>query len=92
MSDAEDLSVLPEPAHLAADGIGRFAADVGVHLIEDEHGNVVLGGEHGFQCQHDAGDFAGRSDGAERTGRLAGVGSELELDLIKTGRLRSAER
>ena len=58
MRDTNDLSVLPEPAHLVADGIGRFAADVGVHLIEDEHGNVVLGGEHGFQCQHDASDFA----------------------------------
>src|SRR5256885_7185528 len=50
-------------------------------------GNVVLSGEHGFQRQHHAGDFARRCDGAERMGRFAGVGSKLEFDPVETNLL-----
>ena len=36
--------------HLFANGIGGLAADVGVHLVEHQHRNFVLGGQHGFSA------------------------------------------
>ena len=62
VGDAEDLSAVGEVAHFLANGVGGFAADVGVHFVEDEEGDVVLGCEDGFEGEHDAGDFSGRCD------------------------------
>ena len=61
--DAEDLMFSSDVPHLEANGIGGFAADVGVHFIEDEHGDFVHVGEDGLEREHDAGEFAGGSDG-----------------------------
>ena len=58
MGDAEDLAAVAESAHFLADGVGGFAADVGVYFVEDEEGDVVLGGKNGFDGEHDAGDFS----------------------------------
>ena len=65
--------------------MGGLTADVRVHLIEDQHGDAVFGGEHGFEGEHDAGQFAGRGDGPEGARRFARVGRKLELDGVEPG-------
>ena len=81
--DAEHLPLLRDLLHLLADGIGGLAADIGIHLVEHQHGDLVLGREHGLERQHHARQFARGRDGAQRAGGLAGVGGELELDRIQ---------
>jgi hypothetical protein len=83
--DTQDLALLADLAHLFTHGVGGFAADVRVHFIKDEDRHFVLDGEDGFEGQHHAGHFAGRSDGAQRFGRLARVGRELEIDRVEPG-------
>ena len=85
VSDAEDLAAVAEDSHFLADGVGSFAADVGVHFVEDEEGDVVLGCEDGFDGEHDAGDFAGRCDFFEGMEGFAGVGAEEEFDAFGAG-------
>ena len=85
VSDAEDLAAIAESAHFFADGVGGFAADVGVHFVKDEEGDVVLGGEDGFEGEHDAGDFSGGGDFFEGMEGFAGVGSEEEFDAFGAG-------
>lgn len=62
--DAEGLAVRADLAHLVADGIRRFTADVGIDLIEDEHRDLVVSGEDGFEGEHHAGHLAGTRDGS----------------------------
>ena len=80
VSDAKDLAEVAESTHFLANGVGDFAADVGVHFVEDEEGDVVLGCEDGFEGEHDASDFAGRCDFFEGMEGFAGVGAEEEFD------------
>ena len=37
-----------------ADGVGDFAADVGVDFVKDEQGNPVVARQYCFDGQHDA--------------------------------------
>ena len=83
MRDAKHLPLLRDLLHLLADGVGGLAADVGIHLVEHQHGYLVLGREHGLQRQHHPGQFARGGDGAQRAGRLAGIGGELEFDGVE---------
>ena len=48
MGDAEDLMPFAERLHLRADGVGDFAADIGVDFVEDEQRDGVLRGERDF--------------------------------------------
>ena len=57
--DAEDLALVGNLPHAFANGMGGFAADVGVALVEDQNGDGILGGKYGLQSQHHAGNFAG---------------------------------
>ena len=83
MRDAEHLPLLRDLPHLLAHRIGGLAADVRIHLVEHQHGDLVLGREHGLERQHDARQFAEGGDGAQRAGGLAGVGGELEFDVSR---------
>lgn len=85
VGDAEDLSLEGDLTHFFADGMGGFAADIGVDLIEDQDEDIILSGEDGFEGEHDAGEFAGGSDGTEGFGRFAGVGAEEEFGGIESG-------
>ena len=85
VSDAKDLATVSEAAHFLADGVGGFAADIGVHFVKNKEGDVVLGCENGFEGEHDAGDFSGRGDFFEGMERLAGVGSKKEFDAFSAG-------
>ncbi len=53
---------------------------------------MVLRGQHGFEREHHPGDLTGGSDGAQRPGRLAQVGSELKLNRVQPGGLRGGSR
>ena len=92
VGDAKDLMRGTELFHFRADFCADFAADVGVDLVENENGNTVLRGERGFECEHDAGDFAAGRDGPKRTFRLAGIRGKKKLNLLATVRARLGER
>lgn len=83
--DAEDLVRLSDALEATAHGVGCFASDVRVHLVEQEDGNGVLACEDGLEGEHDACELAAGGDGAEWAGRLTGVGGEEELTMIRAG-------
>ena len=95
MRDTEHLAIGPDLFHFLADHRSRFAAYVRVHLVEHQHRDAVLRGEHGLERQHHPRHLAGRRDGLERLERFAGIRREQKLDLVKTGsrhgRLRLAK-
>ncbi len=70
MRDAQHLSLGGDLFHLLAHRIRRFAADVGVHFVEHEHGDFVLSRQHSLQCQHHPRHFAGGRDGPQRFHRF----------------------
>lgn len=79
MADAEHLAIASEFLHFCADGMGDFAADIGVDFVEHEESDGVLRGEGGFDGEHDAGDFAAGGDGAQGLLGFAGVWGKEEL-------------
>ena len=92
VGDRDHLVVSAHGAQTLAHGAPHFAADVGVDLVEHEHGNRVVFGAHGLHREHHARDLARGGDVAERTRRLAGVRLEAELDRVATTRVRRARR
>ena len=88
MRDAQNLPLGRDLLHLLADDVSGFAADIGVHFIKHQHGNFVFRGEHRFERKHHTRHFAGRRDGAQRFGRLAGIGRKLKFDDVESGRRR----
>ena len=85
VSDAKDLTAVAEAAHFFADGMGGFAADVGVHFVKDKKGDVVLVREDGFEGEHDAGDFSGGGDFFERMEGFAGIGTKEKFNALGAG-------
>ena len=88
MGDAEDLVVGGDLAELLSHGMGGFAADVGIDLVEDEDRHGVLGGQDGLQGEHDTGELAAGSDGAKGFPGLARVGREEEVAIVEPGGTR----
>ena len=86
MRDAQDLPFRRNLFHLFTDGIGGFPADIGIHLVENEHGNLVLGGQNRLERQHHARHFARRRNRPQRFGRFAGIWRKLKFDFVETGR------
>ncbi len=89
--DAEHLMAFAKGTHFRGDGVGDFAADVGVDFIEHEQRNSVLRGERGFDGEHDAGDFAAGGDGFERLRGFARIRREEELDALEAAGERRGE-
>src|SRR5688572_11228342 len=85
MRDAQHLTRLCDLAHLFADGSSRFAPDIRIDLVKDQHRNLVHRCENGLEGKHYASEFARRSDCAERTRRLAGIWSELKFYVVEAG-------
>ena len=54
MRDANHLPPPREARHLFAHHHRRFASDVGVNFVEDQHRDFVLRRQHRFERQHDA--------------------------------------
>jgi len=71
--------------------VGRFASDIGIYFIEDEHRHLVLRGQHGFQRQHDPRKLSGGGNGSQWPRRFARIRGELELDSIQARRTRLVE-
>ena len=92
VGDRDDLVSVAEEGHLAADRSGDFAADIGVDLVEDHQGDAVLVGESALHREHDARHFSARGDDAQGLHRLAGIGSEKEVDALESARARLGER
>lgn len=85
VSDAKDLPAVAEAAHFFADGVGGFAADVGVHFVKDKKEDMVLVREDGFEGEHDAGDFSGGGDFFERMEGFAGIGPKEKFNALGAG-------
>jgi len=83
MRDAKDLPLIGNLPHFLADRVGGLDPEVCIHLVKDQHRNLILDGQNGFEGEHHAGEFTGGSDGTERPGWFARVGSELKLDLVQ---------
>src|SRR5689334_4709659 len=83
MRDAEHLAVFRNLPHFFADGIRGFATNVGIDFIEDKDGNLIFGGEDGFDGQHDSRQLTGGSDRAEGSWWLAGVRGKLEIGSVE---------
>ncbi len=82
VGNAEDLPLLSDLAHFLRDGIGRFSTHIGIHLVEHQDRNPVFRSEHSFESEHDASQFTGGGDRAERARRLAGIRGKLEFDSV----------
>ena len=54
-----------------------------IDFIENQDGDGIFGGKHGFKREHYAGEFAGGGNGSQRSRGLAGVGGELEFDGVE---------
>ena len=52
--DGDDLMRPADLSQLVADGVGDFAADVGVDFVKDEQGNPVVARQYGFDGEHNA--------------------------------------
>ena len=52
VGDGEDLSLVCDGAHFLANGVGDFAADICVDLVEYEQRDGVLRGEGGFYAAY----------------------------------------
>src|SRR5690606_9802841 len=63
-------------------GVRHGAADAGVDLIEDEHRRGTTIGQRYLEREQEPAQFAPRSDLAERSRRRAGVGLDVERDLV----------
>ena len=88
VGDGEDLSALRQAAQLLAECRAFGAADSGVGLVEDQRrpaGDLfAAGGE--LQGERNARQLAAGGDARQRHHRLAGVGGELEDDMVETVR------
>jgi hypothetical protein len=84
VGDAKHLALVGDLPHALADGVGGFAADIGIDFIENQNGNGVLGGKNGLEREHYAGEFAGGGNGPQRPRGLAGVGRELEFNRVES--------
>ena len=73
------LMVRRNGAQPLANRAPHLAADVGVDLVEDKNGNLVMRGDNGLHRQHHACDLARGGDLPERTRRLARIRRELEV-------------
>src|SRR5262249_34077817 len=85
VGDAEDLAVFGDLLHFLSDDIGRFAADIGVHFVKNQHRHLVLSGEDGFESADHPSRVGGGGDGAQRAGRFTGIRRELEFDGVEAG-------
>ncbi|MPM51804.1 hypothetical protein SDC9_98555 [bioreactor metagenome] len=92
MRHDDHLRVLGEPGQPAADLDGHAAADSGVHLVEDEDVAGISDGEHHFQTQPDAGQFAARGDLRQRSGGGAGVRREQQVYMFQPVGTRLRQR
>ena len=72
-----------------AAGAPDFAADVGVDLVEHQHGDVVVPGGDRLEGEHHARQLAGGSDVGQRARRLPGVRLEAKLHSVASGGIRS---
>ena len=57
MRDAEDLPVPGNLLHFFPYSPGRLPSYICIHLVENQHGNLILGGQHGLQRKHHASHF-----------------------------------
>ncbi len=80
--DGQHLYLRGKSCQTLADRIGDGAADTRVDLVEDERRRRTAIGEHDFQRQHEACEFAAGGDFHQRTRPAAGIGLDPELDLI----------
>jgi hypothetical protein len=74
MGNAKHLMALRQLTHARADGVGDFAADVRVNLIEDQQRHCILRGQRGLDRYNQTLIFADRGYRAHRIERLARVG------------------
>lgn len=91
VGDGDDLASPGGFGELASDGMGGFAADVGVDFVEYEKRDSVGLGEDHLDGEHDAGDFAGGSDGAQGAHGFARVRRESKFGPVESGRGRGVE-
>ena len=73
MRHAQHLVFFGRSRHFLAHDAADFSADIGVHLVEHEHRDVVEIRENGLQRQHHAREFAAGGYAGQRQGRLAGI-------------------
>ena len=82
MGDAEDLVRCGEFFHLGSNLGSDFSTDIGVDLVENQHGNAVLRGERGLQGQHDSRNLAAGCDRPKWALGLAGIRCEEKIHLL----------
>ena len=82
MGHGQHLHARGEPREALADGVGDRAADARVDLVEDQRRRRAAIGEHDFQRQHEAREFAARGDLHQRPRPRARIGLHPEFDAV----------
>ena len=80
MGDADNLVGFAESGEFSPYLGANLATDIGIDLVEDQHGGTVGGGEGSLKGEHDAGGFTAGSNLAERQEVLTGVGAKEEAN------------
>jgi hypothetical protein len=80
VGDADNLVGLAESGEFSPYLGANLATDIGIDLVEDQHGGAVGGGEGCLEGKHDAGGFTAGGNLAERQEVLAGVGTKEEAN------------
>ena len=76
------LHLLPEVLHDISHFVGDFARYAHIDLVEDDGRQRGKTGNHGFDAQHQAGDFTARSRLRYRFECFVLIGREEEADLV----------
>ena len=78
---AQHLARRGQHAQLPTDHLGNGPTHAGIHLVEDQAGQVGRVQRRDLQCEADPRQFAAGGGFRQRTRRLAGVRADQELDV-----------
>src|SRR5260370_9769204 len=84
MRDRKHLVILAQRLHLSADGVGDFAADIGINFVKNQQSDKVLLSQRGLNGQHDARDFPAGSDRPKGFQRFTWLRRKKKLNLIES--------
>src|SRR6266446_9491503 len=83
MCDANYLMIATQCSHFRSDRVRDFAAHIRVDLIKDEQRDRVMCCQRGLDREHQARNFATRSDSKQRIQRIARIRGEKQIKGIE---------
>src|SRR5205814_6761334 len=92
MRDANYLMIATQDSHFGSDRVRDFTAHIRVDLIKNEQRNCIMSCQSELDREHQARDFATRSDRTQRFQRLARIRGEKQFNGIESVYARFVQR